>query len=265
MTPPIAVVLAAAALATTAQAAEPFKAYDTFSAQPINPARWLDAERTRAIKGGALQLLQRSHGLTSADSGLTFWDWVESFPNPMAITAIKAKITVNALEVNSCASSTAIGQSRARIAGSFFNTGIGTPGSRVGDALAQVRITRFSNSADPAGVMRVQGFLSICTSADCNSGSVVGNIVDLGTATVGQPVVVQMQWDQGAKSFLFSRDNGAMSGSVAYADSDTHPPSMPFKQLSTRMDIPSCMSAPRVTGMVDALFDNVLVNASAAP
>jgi len=29
--------------------------------------------------------------------------------------------------------------------------------------------------------------------------------------------------------------------------------------------VPSCLSAPRVSGLVDALFDNVFVNQSAAP
>jgi len=57
----------------------------------------------------------------------------------------------------------------------------------------------------------------------------------------------------------------AASGSVGYADSDASAPGVPFKQLSTRLDLPSCLSAPRVGAAVDAAFDNVLVNASAAP
>jgi hypothetical protein len=257
----------AAAIVTSPQAfaLEPFKVYDTFGDPAISPARWFDTERIRSIKAGVLQLAQRSYGLNTSDVGSTFSNWNDSLTNAIAVTALRAKIMVNAVEVSACPTNTALGQSRARISGTFFNVGTPTPGSQVGDALAQVRITRFSNSADPAGVMRVQGILSICTTADCNAAATVGNIVDLGTVSVGQAATVQLQWDKPAKTFLFSRDGGAFSGSVAYADSDASPPSSVFKQVSTRLDLPSCMSAPRVAGYIDASFDNVLVNASAAP
>ena len=258
--------LAAMVLAApSAFALEPFKVYDTFSDPTISPARWADTERIRTIKGGALQLMQRSYGATNADSGFTFINWNENLPNPAAVTSMRAKIMVNALEVNACATNPGVAQSRARIIGSFFNIGTPTPGSQVGDVTAQVRLTRFSNSADPAGVLRVQAQVATCTNSDCSSVVVIGNIVDLGTVNVGQAATVQLQWDQPAKTFLFSRDGGAFSGSVGYADSDASAPGVPFKQLSTRLDLASCLSAPRVTGVVDASFDNVLVNASAAP
>jgi hypothetical protein len=67
------------------------------------------------------------------------------------------------------------------IIGGFFNVGVPTPGSQVGDAIAQVRLFRASSSADPAGLLRVQGLLSICSNADCSGATTVGNIVDLGT------------------------------------------------------------------------------------
>ena len=130
--------------------------------------------------------------------------------------------------------------------------------------IAQVRILRFSNSTDPAGLLRVQGIVNLCTTADCNSAAPIGNVVDLGTVMVGTPTTVQIQWDKPGKTFYFSRD-GATPGTVAYADSDASPPSLPFKQLSTRVNVPSCQSAPRASSMVDALFDNVFVNRSALP
>ena len=260
-----AVLAALVAAAPQAFALEPFKVYDTFSDPSISASRWSDTERTRSIRAGMLQLVQRSYGLGTSDSGLTFVNWNENLSNPSAVTELRAKIMVNALEVNTCAANASVSQSRARIIGSFFNVGTPTPGSQVGDVLAQVKLTRFSNSTDPAGVLRVQGIASVCTSSDCNAATTIGNIVDLGTVSVGQATTVQFQWDQPSKTFFFSRDGGAFSGSVAYPDSDASPPSVPFKQLSTRLDLPSCLSAARVTGFVDASFDNVLVNASAAP
>jgi len=113
---------------------------------------------------------------------------------------------------------------------------------------------RRSNSTDPAG-----------TSTDCLASNLVGSIVDLGTVAIGTATTVQLQWNQAGKTFCFSRDNGAASGSVSCTDSDATPPSVPYKQLSTRMDVQNCLSGPRVSGLVDANVDNIFVNKSAAP
>lgn len=264
--PQLATVLAATLLACPgAHALEAFKTYDTFSTPLLNPDRWADGERARLVKGGALNLVQRTWPLVNADSGAFSINFNENLSDPAAVTALRAKVTVNALEVSACSANPSIGQSRARIIGSFFNIGSPVPGSQVGDVIAQVRLTRLSNSADALGVLRVQGIVSICTTADCNSTTTVGSMVDLGTVNVGTAATVQLQWDRPNKRFKFSRDAAAFSGNVAYAQTDASPPSVPFKQLSTRLDLPSCQSVPRTSGMVDASFDLISVNSSAAP
>ena len=266
MRPIVCIAALSAALASvTAHALEGFSIYDDFTALAIDPVRWADGERTREIRNGALNLIQRTYGAKGSDSGLTFGSWNEGFANPQAVTELRARVKVQALEVNTCATNTAVAQSRARIVGSFFNTGTPTAGSQVGDVVAQIRVTRFSNSADPAGVLRVQGLVVLCTTADCASSSLIGNAVDLGTVTLNQWATVQMRWNQGGKAFLFSRDGAAFSGSVGYAEADASPPGVAFKQLSTRLDLPNCLSAPRVAGSVNAWFDNVYVNSSAVP
>jgi len=110
----------------------------------------------------------------------------------------------------------------------------------------------------------VQGLLSICSNADCSGATTVGNIVDLGTVALGTPTTIGLQWDKPGKTFYFSRE-GATTGTVAYAQSDSSLPSLMFRQLSTRVNVPNCFSAPAVSAVVDARFDNVSVNASAAP
>lgn len=254
-----------ALLCAPAHALEPFRTYDNFGSTPLNPALWSDSERIRSIKAGALNLMQRQGGANTADTGASFSNFSENLANPAAVTALRAKITVNAVEANACAANTAVAQSRARIIGGFFNAGTPTPGSQLDDVTAQVRLTRLSNSADPAGTLRVQGLVLHCNSADCVAATTVGNVVDLGTVTLGQAAVVQLQWDQAGKSFLFARDGGAFSGAVGYTENDTSSPGVLFRQLSTRLDLPSCQSAPRVTGVIDASFDNIAVNKSAAP
>jgi hypothetical protein len=250
--------------AAPAHALEPFRVYDRFSEKTIEPARWLDNEKIRVIKGGSMQLMQRTYGLGGSDFSVTPTNWHSNLSSPHAITALKARITVSALETNACPSNPSIGDARARILGSFFNASTPIAGSQLNDVLGQVRLYRASNSTDPAGLLRVQGFLYVCATSDCNSSSPIGNIVDLGTVTIGTPTTVEMRWDKPGKTVYFSRDGGS-GGTVAYAESDASPPSLPLKQLSTRVVVPSCLSAPRVSGLVDALFDNVFVNQSAAP
>jgi len=139
------------------------------------------------------------------------------------------------------------------------------PGSKVNDVTAQAKVTRYSDSTDPAGVLRVQGVVALCTNADCSSVTPIGSNVDLGTVNVGQAVVLQMTWDKPNKTFSFSRDNGAIGGSVVYTQNDLNAPSSSVRLLSTRMDLANCKTGGVVPGMVDASFDNVFVNASATP
>lgn len=257
-----ALVAAVAVPAGAAWGTEPFKTYDNFSKSPINGALWTTAERSVAIKSKALQMTHRYWGSDAGNSGTTSDALHQTFQDPAAITQIRASIKVNALEVNACAANSSPGQSRARINGAFFNVSTPTAGSQLGDAIAQARVYRQSNSTDPQGVLRVGGVLVVCTNDDCSTFTVV-DTVDLGTVDVGTATTLQMQWDQPNKQFLFSRDSGAESGSIAYTQDDSHPPSEAFKDLDTRIDIAACKGAKPLTGFVDATFDSVAVNKSA--
>lgn len=261
------IVLAALSAAAGGQALalEPFRIYDQFSDAVVSPDRWLAGERVLTVHSGGLILMQRSWPLTTTDFGAGFSSWNDPLANPGSVTAIRARVNVRAVEVSTCATNPAVSQSRARIIGGFFNAGAPVPGTQINDVTAQVRVNRASNSADPDGVLRVQGLLQHCTNADCSTTLVIGNVVELGTVNVGEPTVIEMQWDKPGKTFYFARDRGAYRGTVAYTEDDTLPPSILFRQLSTRVDLPNCQNAPRSPGTVDARFDNVQVNQSAAP
>jgi hypothetical protein len=260
-----------------AQSLEPFKSYDRFAEHSLlDPARWAEFEQVRQIKDDGLRLMQRTWPFTGSDTGSSAPSYSEHFVNPAAITAIKAKITVKAFEVSSCAANTtAVGDSRARIAGIFFNVGPTppVPGSNIDDMHVQVRVIRQSNSNDAAGVLRVEGIVVHCMDPGCASGPIVGgSVVPLGNVSTGTPVTVEMQWDKANKQFLFSRDNGTFSGSVVYGSfpnpktglpySDSWRPGVENKNLQARLTLPNCQSGPRVSGMIDAMFDNVSVNNS---
>lgn len=251
---------------------EPLKLYDDFKADVLDPQRWFGAEQARFIKGNKLHLMQRNWPLTTSDSGATPFSYNQSFRNPSSITAIKARVTVKDLEVSSCATNGFVGESRARLTGAFFNVGTPSPPSAIGDVIAQIRVIRRSDSTDAARVLRVEGVVTQCTNPDCSSGVDIGEIVELGTVRIGTPVTLEMQWDARYDRFLFSRDEGMRTGSVVYGAfanpstgesiQDSSAPGAPTKSLSTRMFVPNCLSGPRISGMVDATFDNVFVNAS---
>ena len=252
-----------------AQSLEPFKSYDRFAEHSLlDPMRWAEFEQVRQIKDDGLRLMQRTWPFTGSDTGSSAPSYSEHFVNPAAITAIKAKITVKAYEVSSCPANVAIGDSRARIAGIFFNVGAAppTPGSSLNDMHVQVRVIRQSTSSDAAGVMRVEGLVVHCMDPGCAGGPIVGgSVVPLGTVSTGTPVTVEMQWDKTNKQFLFSRDNGTRNGSVAYGSlgyDHLWAPGVENKNLQARLTLPNCHSGSRVSGMIDAIFDNVAVNNS---
>jgi hypothetical protein len=258
------VVGAAWALASSASMAlEPLKIYDKFSSSPINGKLWIDGERSSQVKGGTLVLSERLYAIQASNTGYHYDVFRTEVTDPAAVTELKATVLVNALEVNACAANSTVTSSRARIAGAFFNVGNAVAGTRINDVIAQARVIRFSNSTDPAGVLQVTGQVIQCLDADCNSSTVLQS-VSLGTTTIGTPVTLEMQWDQANKQFLFTRDNGSPVA-APYAVSDVAPPTEPYKDVDLRVDVANCTSAPPLTGFVNASFDNVFVNKSAAP
>lgn len=259
-----AALVASAIPAGAAWAVEAFKTYDNFGSPTINGALWMDGERSLAIKSKALHMTQRWYGNDQSNSGSSGDVFRNYMQDPGAITEIRAQITVNALEVNGCAANSAVSFSRARINGAFFNLSTPTPGSSTNDVIAQVRVGRLSNSQDAQGVLAVSGAVFQCTSSDCGTTVTIGS-VDLGKVNVGTATTVQMQWDKPNKQFLFSRDSGAESGSVVYSASDANSPGAPFKQVDERQDVASCVGAAPLTGAIDATFDSIAVNKSAAP
>lgn len=178
------------------------------------------------------------------------------------MTQIKGSIVVNAFESSHCGASAAVGLVQARFDGRFFNSGPGIPNSEMNDVGAVVRLRRDSNSADAANVLRVQGTVYQCTQADCNFGSVSLGDVDLGTALVGETVALKLEWDQPNKHFNFFR--GSAVQRVTYAVSDAFGPWSLYRNVGTRTSVPTCL-AGRTTGFMDAVFDNIAVNASALP
>lgn len=260
-----ALALAAWAACGPAAAAEPYVLYDNFQVAPLDPARWTDFERSRTVTGTNLRLTARDWGSTSSDSGSTSINWGDNITRSGPVTQLRATLKVVEIDMTGCAANATPTYVRGRVIGSFFNSGNRSPGSQTGDVLAQVWANRASNSADAAGVLRVEGWVGVCTNSDCSSTMQIGTTVPMGTVKKGSNVVMQVDWDRANKQFLFSRDKGATTA-VSYAGiDDSADPGNPFKAVGTRSSVASCASGPRAYGYIDARFDNVQVNASAKP
>lgn len=254
------------ASAAQAQALQNYTNFDNFdSAAEISEARWLGMERHRMIEGGALRMIQRDLGSQTGNSGIFSNSWSSSLRNPHLITQIKGVITANAFDITHCADNPDLGLLQARFNIAFFNTGPGVPppGNRINDVGATIRLRREANSMDPANMLRVQGTVYQCTTSDCNYGAFSLGDVDLGTALIGEAVTLRMEWDPPNKRFNFYRGTDPVKR-VNYAVSDALAPGGPFAVIGTRTTVASCMDG-RKSGFMDAKFDSISVNASAAP
>ncbi len=260
-----ALVLAAGALAP-AYAIEDYAMWDNFDgAMQIAPTKWLGFERHRMIEGGALRMIQRDHGSQPDNLGKFADEWVARLPNQL-VKQIKATITVNAFDVSGCAGfPDNRSRTQAWIAGEFFNAGPGVPSSsnRTNDVGAVITVLRTSDSNNPPGLLNVVGSVHQCTTSDCNARDNLGEVY-LGTATVGEAVTLRLDWDQPNKRFNFYRGSDPVKR-VNYVVSDAQAPGGDnLRRIATRNELANCM-AGRTSGFMDAKFDNVFVNASAAP
>lgn len=262
----VVTVLLAFFAACGARAAEGYTNWDTFDgASEISEQRWLGLERHRMIEGGALRMIQRDRGSQTGNTGMFSNWWDTSLANAGAVTQMKATISVNALEVSHCAANAAQGKVTARINGAFFNAGPGvpSPGNRINDVGAVIEVLRDANSVDPPNVMRLRGSVYQCTQPDCSFGWIGLGGVDLGTATVGESVTVKLEWDKPSKRFNFFRGSDPVQR-VSYVVSDALAPALVYRLVGTSTMLAHC-TAGRTEGFIDAKFDSIFVNASAAP
>ena len=144
----------------------------------------------------------------------------------------------------------------------FFSTAPSTPGSVANNVAASIRLVRRSDSTFP-DVLRVRSGVYHCTNRDCTAGSAL-HFRDLGPVKLGEMVRLRVQWDRDNHRFIFQRDD-APEVLAPYAVSDSAPPGIQVKLLDALHFVPNCTATPRPVAFIEALFDDVMVNESAAP
>jgi hypothetical protein len=132
----------------------------------------------------------------------------------------------------------------------------------VNDVLASIRLVRTLDSTDPPDVLRVQPLVIHC--AEKGSCDTRLHHKDLGPVKRGEMTRLRIQWDRDNHRFIFQR-GGDPEVVAPYTVSDTAPARDSRKMLEINQSVASCTATPRRVAFMDASFDNVMVNASAAP
>jgi hypothetical protein len=255
-------------------AAERLVPYDDFNASQINPAQWFGGEYSPAVPGASteairqlqdnrLRLVYRSHGATTSDSGQIRTELVLMFRHPAAVTAIQAAVQVTEMATSGCPSNPENAAAWAMLGGRFFGSAASTPDGEVRDMVAFIGIMRWSGATDPPDVFQARAVVFYCANRPCTDGFQLHRR-DLGPVKRGEVAKLRVQWDRPNQRFIFQRDD-APEVFAPYAVSDTAPPSIPVKLLDTMQFVPNCMATPRPMAFIEAWFDDVMVNESAAP
>jgi len=251
-----------------AQALESFVLYDDFNAPRINPSKWFGvegggggAEAVRLVVLGKLLMGYRAYGDTSSNNDLTFNNLHLDFRNPGPVTAIRATVTVVHLELTDCPANLDATRARVVLGGVFFNTGTPIPGDFTNDVVARVRLQRRVDSTDPPGVLRAQSQVFRCLDPNCNLTEDL-DIIQLGFVALGKPAILGIQWDPAGSRFIFQLNGATMDQMYPWVNSA--PPAIQEKGLRLSLVVENCILPPRPMAAMDALFDDVFINASGA-
>ncbi len=260
-----------------ARALEPLVLYDDFSSTFIDEVRWSGTEShsagadilesVRQIQRGVLHIVNTTYADMSSNTGDSSGTTLLEFTDGDKITAIKANVQVNGIEATGCLGNTTTNtNARARLGGTFFNTGTPTPGSFLNDVFAFIAIQLRSDSTDKPGILEVIGRVVQCNDSSCFATTKLFQQT-LGTIKVKKKTDLSIQWDKTNHQFIFQFGSGksAVSASFPYTVSDASPPGADSKRVDVAHRVAKCMAEPRTLAFVDANFDNVFVNQSAAP
>jgi hypothetical protein len=243
--------------------------YDDFNAAHIDPDKWFGfesagpgTEAIRQLQDQRLSLVYRSYGKTDSDSGNPRNDSFLALRNSAAVTALQATVQVNDAAATGCSSNPEATLATAGLLGFFFNTATPTPGSSENGVVAFIGIARASDAKDPPDVFGAVSIVFHCTNADCTAGSEL-HVKELGPVKRGEMARLRVQWERNNHQFIFQRDDNP-EVVAPYTVSDTAPPGAQFKALYTMHLVPNCTVTPRPVAFIEALFDDVMVNESAA-
>ena len=269
-----AVMLVVVLIGVPGDAVEPLVLYDDFNATHIEPDKWFggefsvpfpgaSTEASRQIQDHRLRLVYRSFGQTDSDSGRPRHELMLRFRDPAAVTTIQATVQVIDLATTGCPGNPEATVAWAMLGGRFFGSAASTPEGEVRDMVAFIGIMGMSGATGQPDIVQARAVVFYCANRPCTDGLQLHRR-DLGPVKRGEVARLRIQWDRPNQRFIFQRDD-APEVFAPYAVADTAPPSIAVKLLDALHFVPNCTATPRPMAYIDALFDEVMVNKSAAP
>jgi hypothetical protein len=255
--------------------AERLVPYDDFNAAHINPNRWFGGEFSsgfprwgtdaiRQVQDNRLRLMYRSYGVTNTVTSTSRSELMLMFRNPAFVTAMQASVTVTDAVAIGCPNNLEHTVSRVGLGGRFFGGAPSTPDGEVRDMVAFIGIERASHAIDPPDVFRSQSVVFYCANRPCTAGTRL-HAHDLGTVKRGETARLRVEWDRIHRQFIFQRDEQPEVFARYAVPSDVVAPATAAKVLNAMQFVPDCTATPRPVAFIEALFDDVMVNESAAP
>ena len=259
--------------------------YDNFEGKTLDPEKWhgnsdtgsgmvtLETSRQMKnetlLKSKALSVFTRTYVRDDSNSGTSTAHNGIVFADGSNIKTIVATVLVKKIQLPECSSNAVEPFDtfvRARIGGAFFNTGTPTEGSYLNDVYAYIGVGRTIPTEDPPDTLHVYARVVHCDDATCSNTTPIGydDPQDLGTVKLNKKVKLRIAWDQASKRFIFQKGKDP-EFYIFYANNDTNPPGASnggMKRLQIQNILPRCMDEPRLSGYIDASFDNVMVNES---
>jgi hypothetical protein len=257
-----------------AQAVEPLKLYDDFNSALIDPNKWFGSELgeagldlVREAVRGKLRMATAAYGNTTSDTGRRQERVRLNFSRPNEVSEIVATVRILKARIQGCAANPDPTIVETRIGGSFFNASVPTLGSHLNDVAAFIEVERISEADGSDGPLHAHAVVRQCTAVDAEedcSDSTVLFSQNLGPVVLGRRTDLLLQWDEANDQFLFQRDTQAVVA-YHYSVSDANDPGVPGKRLVVADIVANCTTEPRPAALMETTFDDVRVNASAAP
>ena len=102
-----------------------------------------------------------------------------------------------------------------------------------------------------------------CANRPCTAGMQLHRR-DLRSVNRGETARLRVRWDRDNHRFIFQRDEASAVFAPA-AGSDTDPPASAATWVDARHVVPNWTATPRPMAFIEAWFDDMMVNESAAP
>jgi hypothetical protein len=252
-----ALLLGLAFASRTAFAVEPLAMdpYDYFTQSALVEELWT------VSNGPGVNNLDERRTVTNGEFLIDARSWFSAslslnVKNPAPVTALRSKVEIHGGTARRCDTE---GHDpvvvRASVGGRFFNS----PGGDVG-AFADIEYT-----SDVTAIAVSKYRVQYCDDPECTTGALIHS-GPLGLLTRKFPTATLMvQWDGTANQFVFQLDEQPAEV-VPYAlDDDLAPLNYDKKGLQVSQKVPACPPGEVPSARLAAIFDDVFVNAGAAP